>query len=78
MASKTTNLNINQNRNDESGKSENFEDGDFLALKSNYNRESPTHNTDNGKRCEQKLAQKIKIGFCWHWQLITRAHGDPG
>ena len=73
MASRTTNLNINQNRNDESGKSENFEDGDFLALKSNYNRESHTHNTDNGKRCEQKVAQKSQ-----DWFLLALAVDNKG
>ena len=42
-ASSGTYLNINQDRNDEICKSENFRDGGFLALKSKYATQTHTH-----------------------------------
>ena len=43
MASSRTDLNINRNRNDEARFSENFEDGDFLVLWSNYELQTHAH-----------------------------------
>ena len=43
MASSHTDLNMENNRNYESGKSKNIEDGVFLALKSNCDWQKHTH-----------------------------------
>ena len=45
LASSRLDLNINQNRNNETRNDENFEDGDFPALKSAYDRRAPTHHS---------------------------------
>ena len=42
-ASSRTDLNINNNKNDETRNSENIEDGDFPALKSKYDQRKHTH-----------------------------------
>ena len=45
MASSRTNLNINQNNNDETRYSENFEDGDYLALRTNHDWKMHIHHS---------------------------------
>ena len=44
-------LNTNQERNDETRNEENFEDGDFPALRPNYDRRAPAHHMP----CELRL-----------------------
>ena len=44
--SSRTDLNINQNRNDETHKIENFDNGDFTTLRFNYDRQ-----THSGHSC---------------------------
>ena len=48
-ASSRVDLNTDQDRNDETGNVENFEDGNFPSLRSSYDRQAHAHHSFTGK-----------------------------
>ena len=54
-------LNTNQDRIDESGNEENFEDGDFPALELNYDRRAQAHHVMTGHSAPHNSFPRISL-----------------
>ena len=70
LASSRLNLDVDQDRNDESRNVENFEDGDCPALKPYYQRQLQAHHSYQTNRQKRFFYHGVNISSnkCWSWK----------